>query len=100
MKSQAQIVGHKLDGRQKNPLKTVFSQDQAKQMFLRESLDMTWRLAMVVLIPIIAGYELDKLLKTLPLFTMIGLVIAMVSCYLVVMKSLKRLTSNNIRDKK
>jgi F0F1-type ATP synthase assembly protein I len=39
---------------------------------------MSWRLAIVVLVPIIGGFELDKALKTTPLLTIIGFVLAMV----------------------
>ncbi len=40
--------------------------------FLIAALSMSWQLAIVVLVPIIGGFELDKILGTVPVLTMIG----------------------------
>ncbi|HEX5447627.1 MAG TPA: hypothetical protein VFW90_00240 [Candidatus Saccharimonadales bacterium] len=50
------------------------------------ALDMSWRLALVVLVPIIAGFELDKHLGIGPALTITGFLIAMVGVY-VILKS-------------
>ena len=46
-------------------------------VFIGAALDMSWRLAIVVLVPIIGGFELDQRLQTTPLLTIIGFVLAM-----------------------
>jgi len=58
-------------------------------VFLGMGLDMTWRLALVVLIPVIGGAELDKALKTSPLFVLIGLGLAVVGTIFVLWKTLQ-----------
>lgn len=51
---------------------------------------MSWQMALVVLIPIVGGFELDKRLNTLPAFTIIGFVLAMVGMALVVRRQLRQ----------
>ncbi len=58
-------------------------------VFISLALDMSWRLAIVVLVPIIGGFELDKKLKTTPLITIVGFVIAMIGMALVLWRMLK-----------
>jgi F0F1-type ATP synthase assembly protein I len=41
------------------------------------ALDMSWRLAIVVLIPIIGGFKLDEKLNTTPVLAITGFVLAM-----------------------
>lgn len=53
---------------------------------------MSWQLAIAVLVPIIGGYELDKLLKSSPAFTIVGLVLAMILCAAVVSRALRTFT--------
>ncbi len=57
------------------------------------SLDMSWRLAIVVLVPILGGFELDKLLDSLPAFTIIGFFAAMAGMAYVVGRTLKEYNS-------
>jgi F0F1-type ATP synthase assembly protein I len=45
--------------------------------FVVMALDMSWRLTLIVLIPILGGFQLDKKLNTSPLFTLVGFVLAM-----------------------
>jgi hypothetical protein len=59
---------------------------------LGASLNMSWQLALVVLIPIVGGFELDQKLHTTPLLTIIGFVLAMVGMSLVVWHQLQLLT--------
>ncbi len=68
------------------------SKTQARQLFMSAALNMSWQLAIGVLVPIIGGYELDKTLKTTPLLTILGLIIAMILCAVVVSKALKAFT--------
>ncbi len=53
------------------------------------ALDMSWRLALVVLVPIVGGFELDKHLKTAPLLTIVGFIIAMIGMALVLWRMLQ-----------
>lgn len=57
--------------------------------FLLAALDMSWRLAVVVLVPILGGFQLDKLLDTLPALTIIGFIIAMGGMGFVVWRAIK-----------
>jgi len=61
-----------------------------RQMFLAAVTDMSWQLAVVVLVPIIGGYELDKAINTFPAFLIIGLIIAMLGTAAVVHKQLQK----------
>jgi F0F1-type ATP synthase assembly protein I len=56
---------------------------------LSATLSMSWQLAIVVLVPIIGGYELDKKLHTLPLLTVIGFIVAATGMALVVWRQLQ-----------
>lgn len=51
------------------------------------ALDMSWRLAIVVLVPIIAGFELDKHLGSTPALIIVGFVVSMVGLFLVLKRS-------------
>jgi F0F1-type ATP synthase assembly protein I len=62
--------------------------DNTLMMFIGAVADMSWRMALVVLVPIIGGYELDKHLKTSPSFTILGFILAMVGTFLVLKKML------------
>ncbi|HVX56757.1 MAG TPA: AtpZ/AtpI family protein [Candidatus Saccharimonadales bacterium] len=57
--------------------------------FLVAAANMSWQLAIVVLVPIVGGFELDEKLGCLPLLTIIGFVIAMVGMALVVWRQLQ-----------
>ncbi len=52
---------------------------------------MAWQLAIVVLAPIFAGHVLDGHLKSMPLWTIVGLVIAMIAMIMVVRRTLAQL---------
>lgn len=53
------------------------------------ALDMSWRLALAVLIPIIGGYRLDSWLGTTPLLTIVGFLLAMAGTGLVMWRTLQ-----------
>lgn len=63
------------------------------------ALDMTWRLAIVVLVPIIGGFYLDKWLNITPVFTITGFVIAMVGMGLVMWRTMQVANSIEIPKK-
>ena len=56
----------------------------ARSNFIAATVSMSWQLAIVFLIPVIGGYELDKVTKTSPIFFLIGFVLAMTLSVLVV----------------
>ncbi len=66
---------------------TVGKPETPQSVFVGMALDMSWRLALVVLIPIIGSYELDSRLGTTPLVTIVGFVIAMVGFGLVLWRT-------------
>ncbi len=65
-------------------------------LFISLTLDMTWRMVIVILIPLLLGYLLDKGIHTTPLFTVLGLIIALISMTLVLKRTLKIINSKNI----
>jgi F0F1-type ATP synthase assembly protein I len=53
--------------------------DQAvfqQNLFIAMALNMSWQLAIVVIIPLVGGYKIDEHFNTLPVFTLIGLLVA------------------------
>jgi F0F1-type ATP synthase assembly protein I len=52
--------------------------------FFSATLTMSWQLAIVVLIPVLGGFELDKKLHTKPFLTIIGFVLAIAGVAFVV----------------
>ena len=68
---------------------TVNPSTNPKTVFLMAALNMSWQLAIVVLVPIIGGFELDKKLHLLPLLTITGFILAMIGMALVVWRQLQ-----------
>ncbi|MEK7059846.1 MAG: AtpZ/AtpI family protein [Patescibacteria group bacterium] len=62
-------------------------------VFIGAALDMSWRLAIVVLVPIIGGFELDKRLEMTPLLTVTGFVVAMLGMALVMWRTLQQVNT-------
>lgn len=58
-------------------------------IFISQALDMSWRLALVVLIPIIGGFKLDEAIDMTPVFTILGFFLAMGGMALVMWRTLK-----------
>lgn len=67
-------------------------------IFVSLALDMTWRLAIVVLVPIIGGFELDQALDMTPVLTITGFLLAMVGVGLVMWQTMQ--TANQIETPK
>ena len=67
-------------------------------IFISLTLDMSWRLAIVVLVPIIGGFYLDRWLGTSPVFMITGFVAAMVGMGLVMWQTMQ--TANQIQSPK
>lgn len=59
-------------------------------LFVTMALDMTWRLAIVVLVPMIGGFKLDKALGSTPVLTILGFVLAMAGMAYVMWATLQK----------
>lgn len=69
-------------------------------LFISMGLDMSWRLAMGVLVPIIGGVELDKLLKTSPWLLLVGLGLSVVFAVLIIRRSVKLANNHPLLNQK
>lgn len=58
-------------------------------VFVSMALDMSWRLAVAVLVPIIGGFELDQHLGTEPLLVIVGFFLAMGGMALVMWQTMQ-----------
>lgn len=78
--------------------------NQALTMFVGAVLDLSWRMAFVVLVPVIGGFELDKHLGTSPSFIILGFLLAMAGTFFVLRGMLvtygNRTVSNTKEGKK
>jgi F0F1-type ATP synthase assembly protein I len=68
---------------------TVGKPEDPQSVFVGMALDMSWRLAAAVLVPIIGGFELDSHLGTTPLLTVVGFVVAIAAAVLVMRQTLQ-----------
>ena len=66
----------KIDAAQKDR-----DRNAALRLFVKAVLDMSWQLAIVVLVPVIGGFELDKQLHTSPWLLVVGFILAMIGTY-------------------
>jgi len=66
--------------------------DSAKRsnQFFAMALTMSWQLAVVVLVPVIGGVQLDKAAGTKYVFTFVGLALALVGSGVVMWRALQR----------
>jgi F0F1-type ATP synthase assembly protein I len=64
-----------------------------RRQFSIYALNMSWRLAIAVLVPVIGGAELDKKLNTSPRYVFIGLGIALVASIFVLWKTMQAVSS-------
>ncbi|HEX8227119.1 MAG TPA: AtpZ/AtpI family protein [Candidatus Saccharimonadales bacterium] len=60
----------------------------APVQFASTAIGMGWQLAVVVLLPIFGGYKLDMMQGSSPLWTLVGLVVAMVGSIIVFRRTL------------
>ncbi len=73
----------------------------AKQQFVSSALDMGWRLALTVIVPVFLGTWLDNRYHTSPSYTLVALFIAIAGACVVVWKTIKDLSKDqgNNKDK-
>ena len=82
-----------------NKTSTVADSKDASQVFISMAVDMSWKLAIAVLVPVILGAELDKRHKDSHWFLIGGLVIAIILATLVIKRSYKEANDLTV-DKK
>ncbi|HET7060523.1 MAG TPA: AtpZ/AtpI family protein [Candidatus Saccharimonadales bacterium] len=68
---------------------TVGKPENPQSVFVGMALDMSWRLAVAVLVPIIGGFELDSHLGTTPLLTVIGFLVAIAGVVIVMRQTVR-----------
>lgn len=74
--------------------KTTTSEEaakKAKRLFFVGLLDISWRLAIAIIVPIVAGYWLDNKTDSGNLFTLIGLLSGTILAGFVIYRTYKKL---------
>lgn len=66
----------------------VAKQESSWFIFVVAVANMTWQLAIVVILPIIVGFKLDSFANTTPIFAILGIVLALSMAVLVVKRSM------------
>lgn len=69
-------------------------------LFNSAAIGMSWQLAVVVLVPIVGGYKLDQRFHSSPLWTLVGLALAMIGMILVVRRTLSEFNEITNADPK
>ncbi len=60
-------------------MQQLIDAEMAKTQFLTATMNMSWRLFITVVIPIVVGVKIDDHFKTTPSFTLLGLMLATVA---------------------
>ncbi len=84
----------------KNSPSKVDKTSNPTYVFIVQALDMSWRLAIVVLVPIIGGFELDQHLNMEPWLTIGGFLLAMAGVALVLLHMLRTVNGLPAQNKK
>lgn len=79
-------VSHKGSTKPKPPADKSYN---ATSEFLGAALNMSWQLAIVVLVPILVGSQLDKRLDLSPTMTIIGFIVAMAGTGVIMWRQLQ-----------
>lgn len=72
----------------------------AKQKFIAATLNLSWRLALTVLIPLIGGIQLDKKFDSSPSYTITGFMLAVVFGCIAVWQTVKEVNELQAEDDK
>lgn len=72
----------------------------AQNAFFVALFNMSWQLAIVVLLPLIGGAQIDKNLGTSPIFTLLGFAIALGGMTIIVLRQVQSLDPSKTRGKK
>jgi F0F1-type ATP synthase assembly protein I len=68
----------------------------AKSRFFSATLNMGWRLAITVLVPLVAGIKIDQHFKTSPSYTLAGFMLAVAGGAAVVWSSVKEVNQEQL----
>jgi hypothetical protein len=68
----------------------------AKQQFVGAAMDMGWRLALTVVIPVIVGVKLDDRFHTTPSYTLTALFIAVGGASVVIWQTIKQVNKEQL----
>jgi F0F1-type ATP synthase assembly protein I len=79
-----------------SPIEQTYYQ---RSLFLSLAMDMTWQLAVVVIVPIVGGYLLDKHFTTTPWLTIIGFLLAAVGMFAVLRRTLNQASIRSANPK-
>lgn len=72
----------------------------ARQQFIGAVLNLSWRLALTVLIPLIGGIQLDKKFNSSPSYTLTGFMIAIVFGCIAVWQTVKEVNEAQAEEDK
>ncbi len=70
----------------------------ARQKFIGATINLSWRLALTVLIPLIAGIQLDKKLDSSPSFVITGFMLAIVFGCMTVWQAVKEVNKSQAEE--
>ena len=70
----------------------------AKQQFMASTANMGWRLALTVVVPIVAGVKLDEHFKSAPSYTLTGLFLAAAAGSYAVWQTIKEVNREQAED--
>lgn len=76
-------------GKNATQTKTAEQGEVVKRQFVIAALNMSWQLALIVLVPIIGGVELDKALKSNSIFLFVGLAVALIGSAIVMWRAMQ-----------
>lgn len=63
-----------------------------RHVFIAAVTNLTWQMAVVVLVPIVGGIQLDKKFETTPLLTIIGFIVTTLAVGVVLWRQLQQFT--------
>ena len=70
--------------------------DAMRSAFTSAAIGMSWQLAIIVLLSILGGYKLDQVNHSSPLWTLVGLAVALAGSIIVIRGALKKMNNFNI----
>lgn len=73
---------------------------QAKQQFIGATMNLSWRLALTVLIPLVGGIKLDQHFNTSPSYTLAGLFLAIFGACMTVWGTVKEVNQLQAEESK
>jgi F0F1-type ATP synthase assembly protein I len=86
--TKASVKAHSPDSSSGQSKKDIQDPSIART-FIAMGLDMSWRLAVGTLVPIIGGVELDKVFNTSPLFLLVGFALSIAGTILVIRRTMQ-----------